>query len=93
MPDDVGAQVMDKSSWARKGLSVFNTHFDPGFEGYPTLELVNHGPSVLHFIPGTAICQFKFERMESSTEMPYKGRYSNQPPRPVEAIEGTSEWS
>lgn len=93
MPNNIGAQVMDKSSWARKGLSVFNTHFDPGFIGFPTLELANHGPSILEIKAGIAICQFKFERLSETTELPYRGKYSNQPPRPVAAREGTTVWS
>lgn len=93
LPDDIGACVMDKSSWARKGLSVFNTHFDPGFEGYATLELTNNSLKALVIPEGMAICQFKFERLEAPTEMPYRGKYQNQDNRPVEAREGVTTWS
>lgn len=93
LPNDIEAHVMDKSSWARKGLSVFNTHFDPGFVGYPTLELANHGPHILEVHAGMAICQFKFGRMAERTDMPYKGRYQHQPDKPVPAIEAQEVWS
>lgn len=93
MPDNVCATVMDKSSWARKGMSVFNTHFDPGFAGYPTLELSNNGNDILHITKGMAICQFKFEMLYETTEIPYRGKYMNQPDRPVEAKEGLGAWA
>lgn len=38
MPTNVCGFVKDKSSWARAGLSVFNTFIDPGWRGYLTLE-------------------------------------------------------
>src|SRR5262249_20178979 len=48
IPHDVLMVVHDKSTWARRGLSVFNTVFDPGWGeppqfAYATLELTNHG--------------------------------------------------
>ena len=39
MPKDLCAHVRDKSSWARIGVHSFNTHIDPGWRGYLTLEL------------------------------------------------------
>lgn len=93
MPDDVCAMVMDKSSWARRGLAVQNTHFDPGFCGYPTLELSNEGTSTIEIPAGVAICQLKFELLYEPTEMPYRGKYQNQPDKPVEAIEGKDTWA
>lgn len=38
MPKNVCGFVKDKSSWARNGLSVFNTFIDPGWRGFLTLE-------------------------------------------------------
>lgn len=92
MPNDVCATVMDKSSWAREGLAVQNTHFDPGFEGFPTIELTNHGHRDLVIRSGVPICQFKFEKLDEPTEMPYRGRYQNQPDRPVLPKEGRGAW-
>jgi dCTP deaminase len=42
MPNDLAGTVRDKSSWARVGLAVQNTHLDPGWGGYLTVELPNH---------------------------------------------------
>lgn len=86
LPSHICASVLDKSSWARKGLSVFNTHFDPGFRGYPTIELSHRGPAILEIWAGEPICQFKFELLDYPTLMPYTGKYQDQPARPVEAI-------
>ena len=91
-PNDVCGTVMDKSSNARRGLSVFNTKFDPGFHGYPTLELHNCGLHVLHFPVGTPICQFKFERLEAPTEMPYVGRYLGQGEAPTPYRPANGVW-
>ena len=85
LPHHVCASVLDKSSWARRGLSVFNTHFDPGFRGYPTLELVNLGPDTIEIFSGEPICQFKFELLDYTTVMPYTGKYQDQPSYPVES--------
>ena len=42
MPLDVIARVAEKSTWARQFLCVQNTIFEPGWRGYPTIELTNH---------------------------------------------------
>ena len=44
IPENVMGQVCDKSTYARLGVSCFNTVFDPGFIGNGTLELVNLSP-------------------------------------------------
>lgn len=91
-PNDICGTVLDKSSWARRGLAVQNTKFDPGFEGYPTIELSNHGLRVLRIAAGSPICQFKFERLEEPTEMPYAGRYQQQGDKPTEYRPAQSAW-
>jgi len=78
MPDDLVAFVHDKSSWARRGLSLFNTVIEPGWKGFLTLELVNHSTSALHIKAGDPIAQIIFMRMEEPAEKPYSGKYQNQ---------------
>lgn len=85
IPDFICASVLDKSSFARKFMSAFNTHFDPGFKGFPTIELVNLGPNVIELKQGMPICQFKFETLDMATEKPYIGKYQNQIARPMPA--------
>jgi dCTP deaminase len=87
IPNHLIAFVKDKSSWAREGLAVQNTVLEPGWEGYITLELSYHRPGhhvVLHL--GDPIAQVIFQPLDYSTELPYKGKYQNQPDRPIEAI-------
>lgn len=86
MPNDLLAQVTDKSSWARCGLSVFNTVIEPGWNGYLTVELVNHSDHRLEIIEGSPIAQIIFFHTDRPIEKPYDGKYQNQPNWPVHAI-------
>lgn len=81
MPDNLVGRVCDKSTWARQGLSVFNTVIEPGWFGFLTLELVYHGIRKLELPAGTAIAQVLFE--EISEPRQYTGRYQNQKNAPV----------
>ena len=75
MPDDVLGEVFDKSTWARQGLSAFNTFLDPGWHGYLTIELVNLGGRTIVLKRGDPIVQVKFSWLDSHTEQPYQGKY------------------
>lgn len=92
MPDDVLAVVHDKSSWARRGLSVLNTIIEPGWRGYLTLELKNLGFRWLRLKPGMPIAQVVFHRLEERTVKPYPadGKYQNQKSGPQPALFGGS---
>lgn len=78
MPNNVIGYVHDKSSFARRGLSVFNTVIEPGWEGYLTLELINHGPESILLYAGQGIAQVTFHRTEEPVEEPYSGKYQDQ---------------
>ena len=92
MPADVLALVKDKSSWARLGLSVFNTVIEPGWCGFLTLELKNQGNDTLRIKSGDPIAQILFERLDAPTEKPYSGKYQNQEAGPqVARFEGGEE--
>jgi dCTP deaminase len=84
MPHNLVGIVHDKSTWARQGLSVFNTVIENGWCGFLTLELVYHGRNGLHIPAGAGIAQVVFH--ETSRFASYDGKYQNQPDRPVEAI-------
>lgn len=86
MPKYLVGVVHDKSTWARRGLSVFNTVIEPGWNGFLTLELVYHGRQVLHIPAGTGIAQVVFH--STTDKASYDGKYQGQPDRPVEAIDG-----
>jgi dCTP deaminase len=84
MPDNLVGIVHDKSTWARQGLSVFNTVIEPGWEGWLTLELVYHGSGTLEIPEGAGISQVIFH--EVSRPVKYAGKYQDQPNKPVSAI-------
>ena len=84
MPRDLVAIVHDKSTWARKGLSVFNTVIEPDWRGWLTLELVYHGWKPLHIPAGAGIAQAIFHRIEEPASYG-NGKYQDQEDRPIKA--------
>jgi dCTP deaminase len=92
MPTDVLAKVADKSTWARRGLAVQNTIIEPGWTGWLTLELTNHGHTPIDIEAGAPIAQIIFHQLLEPTEIHYSGKYQNQADAPVAAIrEGGKE--
>lgn len=85
MPNNLVGIVHDKSTWARRGLSVFNTVIEPGWKGFLTLELVYHGEEELIIPAGSGIAQVVFHETLCNAE--YTGKYQGQPDHPVAAIE------
>lgn len=83
MPSNLVGRVCDKSSWARKGLSVFNTVIEPGWVGFLTLELVYHGSDQLIIPAGAPIAQILFEEIKIPAQ--YKGKYQFQSSEPTPA--------
>ena len=81
MPTNLLGRVCDKSSWARKGLSVFNTVIEPGFIGGLTLELVYHGNTELVIPAGAPIAQVIFEEVKNPAQ--YNGKYQFQSSEPT----------
>jgi dCTP deaminase len=85
IPNDVLIVAHDKSSWARRGLAVQNTIFDPGWRGYATLELTNHGTETLTIQRGDPIAQVVCHLLTESTTQPYDGKYQDQEAGPQHA--------
>lgn len=86
IPEWLCGSVLDKSTWARVFVTAFNTHLDPGWEGFLTVELANLGRETATYEDGDPLCQVKFELLDEPTELPYRDRkYSAQPPEPVPA--------
>ena len=85
MPKTLVAVVHDKSTWARRGLSVFNTVIEPGWYGWLTLELVYHGPGEIHIPAGVGIAQVLFHHLEWPADYG-DGKYQNQKDEPVGPI-------
>lgn len=93
MPLDVVGIVHDKSTWARRGISVQNTVIEPGWSGFLTLELLYsplYHPGVsekegMKLVAGTPIAQVLFHRTDEPTEGYGDGKYANQERGPQEA--------
>lgn len=86
MPADVLGMVADKSTWARRFLTVQNTIIEPGWTGYLTLELTNHSDVSIRLEEGMPIAQIIFHLLDEPTEQVYRGKYQGQGPRPIKAI-------
>lgn len=75
---NTAAQIINKSSWARRGLSVANDGgwVDPGYCGQLTLAVVNNSPRIISLKPYDPICQLVlFDLTEPART--YTGRYQN----------------
>lgn len=83
LPNDLAAEIKDKSSNARRFITVQNTFAEPGWSGYLTLELTRHLPWPVRIKAGTPIAQVVFKALYEPTEQPYgNGKYQNQEPGP-----------
>ena len=86
MPHNLVGVVHDKSTWARRGLSVFNTVIEPGFRGGLTLELVYHRNTELVIPAGAGIAQVIFHLTTNPAQ--YDGKYQYQSTDPTPARDG-----
>lgn len=75
MPNYLVGVVHDKSTWARKGLSVLNTVVESSWIGFLTLELVYHGEEELIIPAGSGIAQVLFSQI--AVPHSYNGKYQN----------------
>lgn len=77
--DRIIAQVADKSTLARLGLSVcFSAgYIDAGNSLNITLEIKNHGDLMIELQKGMHICQLKFMYLSRPCDEIYNGKYKN----------------
>ena len=85
MPIDVLGIVHDKSTWARQFIAVQNTVIEPGWRGYLTLEITNHGHYTVTLRTGDPIAQIVLHQLDEPAEQPYDGKYQNQESTPQKA--------
>ena len=85
MPVDVMGIVHDKSTWARRGLACQNTVIEPGWRGFLTLELTNHGTETLLLKRGMPIAQIIFHEVTVGSGK-YTGKYQDQGRGPINPI-------
>ena len=77
MPNDIGAIVKGKSTYARLGLLVNATPIEPSWSGYLTINFVNTSPFPIRLFADEGIAQVLFFRC-GEVETPYTGQYQNQ---------------
>ena len=81
VPRDVLVLCQGKSTYARCGLVVNVTPFEPEWEGFVTVSLANTSPVPVKVYAGEGIAQLIFVRGESECSVSYsdrKGKYQSQ---------------
>lgn len=82
MPNYLMGRVLNKSTWARRGLDAsMTTNIEPGWKGWLTLELCYHRWKPLRVPAGSGIAQVIFEVIAQPAA--YEGKYQHQPNEPV----------
>jgi dCTP deaminase len=81
IPRNVITITLGKSTYARCGIIVNVTPFEPEWEGYATLEISNTTPLPAKVYAGEGIAQVIFIEADGVCEVSYadkKGRYQKQ---------------
>ena len=81
IPRDVLTVCLGKSTYARCGIIVNVTPFEPEWEGFVTLEISNTTPLPARIYANEGIAQVLFFRGEEEPEVSYKdkgGKYQSQ---------------
>ena len=81
MPDNVLAICLGKSTYARCGIIVNVTPFEPSFEGHITIEISNTTPLPAKIYANEGIAQVLFLEGDEKCDTTYadkKGKYQNQ---------------
>jgi dCTP deaminase len=81
IPRDVLAICVGKSTYARCGIIVNVTPFEPEWEGFVTLEISNTTPLPAKIYANEGLCQILFFQSDQACEVSYadrKGKYQNQ---------------
>jgi dCTP deaminase len=81
IPRDVLTICVGKSTYARCGIIVNVTPFEPEWEGYVTLEISNTTPLPARIYANEGLCQILFFQSDEVCEVSYadrKGKYQHQ---------------
>ena len=81
IPRNIMTICVGKSTYARCGIIVNVTPFEPEWEGYVTLEISNTSPLPARVYSGEGICQVIFLEGDEVCEVSYKdkkGKYQAQ---------------
>ncbi len=74
IPRDVLTICVGKSTYARCGIIVNVTPFEPEWEGYVTLEISNTTPLPAKIYANEGLCQIVFFQSDEPCEISYKDR-------------------
>ena len=81
IPENVLAICVGKSTYARCGIITNVTPFEPGWEGYVTLEISNTTPLPAKIYSNEGLCQVLFLESDEIPEVSYRdkqGKYQKQ---------------
>ena len=81
IPRNVLTLCVGKSTYARCGIIVNVTPFEPEWEGFVTLEISNTTPLPARIYANEGLCQILFFQSDEVCEISYadrKGKYQNQ---------------
>jgi dCTP deaminase len=81
IPRDVLTLCVGKSTYARCGIIVNVTPFEPEWEGFVTLEISNTTPLPAKIYANEGLCQILFFQSDEACEVSYadrKGKYQGQ---------------
>jgi len=91
IPRDVLTICVGKSTYARCGIIVNVTPFEPEWEGYVTLEISNTTPLPAKIYSNEGLCQVLFFQSDEDCRISYKdksGKYQNQSGITLPKMEG-----
>lgn len=74
IPDNVITICLGKSTYARCGIIVNVTPFEPGWEGFVTLEISNTTPLPCRIYANEGLCQVLFFEGDEACETTYRSR-------------------
>ncbi len=81
IPRNVLTLCTGKSTYARAGILVNITPFEPEWEGFPTISILNTSPVPVKLYAGEGVCQVLFFESDEPCEVSYadrKGKYQAQ---------------
>jgi len=81
IPRDVLTLCLGKSTYARAGILVNVTPFEPEWEGFPTISIANTTPVPVRIYANEGLCQVLFFQSDEPCEVSYqdrKGKYQAQ---------------
>lgn len=70
-PQNVSGRISSKVSMLRKGLGVFPTNIDPGYEGVLVIYVCNFGNDTVELKPEAKFCALKIETVKGQAH-PYQ---------------------